>query len=615
MLFLKKTYRALKIISDSLSDQFHPHIIGIDNPKTAWERLNALLNNTSSLNASTLARIYQELEIESDDLESYFAKLRLSIENQKAINVLYTDEQIIAKIVNDLSRSGRGENFRVYYQMASSQQGFKLTYQEAEQMILTMCKNRDPSNKNEMALTASQQTKKKEKRKYCSYCKKPNQVIKECWRKNPHLAPQREKKPNQTSLFNVSLIDHADHPWFIDTGASNHQTYQREILHDTRKPKPDEMFVGGNKPGTQLTVELIGSVFAQVWNEENWQQVTIKNVRFVPNASFNLFSVGAMPKHIITVIQGEKTTFFNGSDKLMVAYKNKTKYKNLFNLVIKVIESTEDVSCATLALVDSLPIQHERFVHISPRRISQMASEGSVLGLPQKLKGNIDYCTPCLQGKMTDISHPTVKPKHEHLESGEYIHMDIRGYKHTSYWHNRYFLLIKDELTGYRKVYFLKTKSEALTKYLLFENEVKMETGNNVIKIRVDQGSEFVSSRFLEHIKSRGIILEYACKATPQKNGKSERENRTIIEHATAILTATDLGEYFWDESVNTVTYVLNRTTIGNSKITPYELWHGEKPTVQHFHIFGSEGQALIKDNNLHQVHQNCRAKMERNNT
>jgi hypothetical protein len=44
----------------------------------------------------------------------------------------------------------------------------------------------------------------------------------------------------------------------------------------------------------------------------------------------------------------------------------------------------------------------------------------------------------------------------------------------------------------------------------------------------------------------------------------------------------------FWGEAVVTTVYILNRspTKALNSR-TPYEAWHGRKPTVSHLRVFG----------------------------
>ena len=45
---------------------------------------------------------------------------------------------------------------------------------------------------------------------------------------------------------------------------------------------------------------------------------------------------------------------------------------------------------------------------------------------------------------------------------------------------------------------------------------------------------------------------------------------------------------YFWAEAVRTAVYVLNRApTRSLEGVTPYEAWHGRKPSVQHLRTFG----------------------------
>jgi hypothetical protein len=44
----------------------------------------------------------------------------------------------------------------------------------------------------------------------------------------------------------------------------------------------------------------------------------------------------------------------------------------------------------------------------------------------------------------------------------------------------------------------------------------------------------------------------------------------------------------FWGEAVVTAVYILNRSpTKTLNGMTPYEAWHGRKPTVSHLRVFG----------------------------
>ena len=47
----------------------------------------------------------------------------------------------------------------------------------------------------------------------------------------------------------------------------------------------------------------------------------------------------------------------------------------------------------------------------------------------------------------------------------------------------------------------------------------------------------------------------------------------------------------FWGEAVTTAVYVLNRApTKSLEGVTPYEAWHGKKPSVEHLRVFGCVG-------------------------
>ncbi|EZA46811.1 Copia protein [Ooceraea biroi] len=84
--------------------------------------------------------------------------------------------------------------------------------------------------------------------------------------------------------------------------------------------------------------------------------------------------------------------------------------------------------------------------------------------------------------------------------------------------------------------------------------------------------------------------MENSAPFTPEQNGKIERDNRTIVESARTMLQAKGLPKHLWAEVVNTAVYVLNRvvSTGTSCNKTPYELWTGKVPDLQHLKIFGS---------------------------
>ena len=108
-------------------------------------------------------------------------------------------------------------------------------------------------------------------------------------------------------------------------------------------------------------------------------------------------------------------------------------------------------------------------------------------------------------------------------------------------------------------------------------------------RLRSDNGGEYTSSAFTEFLKSHGIKRELTVARRPQQNGVSERMNRTLMEMTRTMIVAMRLSKSNWAEATNTAVYIRNRccsATLPAGK-TPYELWTGQKPSVQHLRMFG----------------------------
>ena len=73
----------------------------------------------------------------------------------------------------------------------------------------------------------------------------------------------------------------------------------------------------------------------------------------------------------------------------------------------------------------------------------------------------------------------------------------------------------------------------------------------------------------------------------PQLNGVSERRNQTLLDMVRSMMSFTDLPEFLWGYCLKTVIYVLNRVPSKTVPTTPYEIWHGKKPSLNHLRIWG----------------------------
>ena len=61
------------------------------------------------------------------------------------------------------------------------------------------------------------------------------------------------------------------------------------------------------------------------------------------------------------------------------------------------------------------------------------------------------------------------------------------------------------------------------------------------------------------------------------------------MEMASCLLHENSLPKFLWAEAINTVVYLLNRLPTRAVKgKTPFEAWHGFRPSVKHLRVFGS---------------------------
>ncbi|GJV23141.1 retrovirus-related pol polyprotein from transposon TNT 1-94 [Tanacetum coccineum] len=106
-----------------------------------------------------------------------------------------------------------------------------------------------------------------------------------------------------------------------------------------------------------------------------------------------------------------------------------------------------------------------------------------------------------------------------------------------------------------------------------------------------DHGREFDNEvQFGAFCDANGITHNFLAPRTPQSNRVVERKNRTLQEMARTMLNEQSIPQKFWCNAVDTSTYILNRILIrpflGK---TPYELFKGKKPSLEHFKVFGSK--------------------------
>ncbi|GJT74032.1 retrovirus-related pol polyprotein from transposon TNT 1-94 [Tanacetum coccineum] len=110
----------------------------------------------------------------------------------------------------------------------------------------------------------------------------------------------------------------------------------------------------------------------------------------------------------------------------------------------------------------------------------------------------------------------------------------------------------------------------------------------SVISVRTDRGIEFLNKTLNAFFKEEGIEHQTSTPRTPEQNGVVERGNRTLVEAAQTMLSASKLPLFFWAEAIATTCYTQNRSIlILTHEKMAYHIINDRKPLIKHLHIFG----------------------------
>ena len=198
-------------------------------------------------------------------------------------------------------------------------------------------------------------------------------------------------------------------------------------------------------------------------------------------------------------------------------------------------------------------------------------------------------CEACAQGKMHRIPFPKKSEKETH-QPLQLVRSDLCGPMNVdSVGGSKYVLTFTDDYTRYVTAYFIKNKSEVLSKCVEYVTKMENEIDLRVRAVRTDNGGEYTSQYFKKFCADKGIAQQLTNPYTPEQNGVSARLNRTLIESTRSMLIHAKMPLKFWAEAVNTAVYLHNRSPTSALKDkTPFESWFGKKPNVSNLNVFGS---------------------------
>lgn len=300
------------------------------------------------------------------------------------------------------------------------------------------------------------------------------------------------------------------------------------------------------------------SLYLRASRHEN-KIIKLENVLYVPELCNNLLSVPTITERGHTVIFNKTRAFVKREDGSIIL--TTTKRENLY----VVDEEANRAWNAEHETDENLQKWHQRYGHVNINDLKKMKTEEMVDGMNLMTKSNEFKYEVCAKCKIH--VQPFKNSVHREREVLNLVHSDICGPMTVeSLGGVKYFVTFTDDFTGYTET-MLHNRSDVLEAFKDYKRKVEKQTGQQIRKLRTDNGREYLSNKFKDFLKAEGIIHQLSVEYTPQLNGVAKRKNRTLVEMTRCIMLQGNLPQSLWAEAINSATYRMPAKQMCNQNV------------------------------------------------
>ncbi|MHB1946432.1 MAG: reverse transcriptase domain-containing protein, partial [Metallibacterium sp.] len=593
-----------------------------DDGNKAWGILNDLFEKKDKLRAASLRVELANIRLlEGGDMEAYLTKLtRVSQDLADAQGQPIDEQELISKLFVGLPKSysswiaAKAETNDDFHKLCDQLRSINRFDTERERLygdetaFRTEQRNiPKPNYKRDWKLGQDKQKRPDERNKQpprrnreppvCYNCGKTGHISRYCRAPRNNRPKQPENETTMCIYENEDIDDELNEileeisgdeeideanlsytnklDWIVDSGATSHMCNDRTAFKDIGQTEIKTVQVADGK---HIEVKGKGDISLMIPDQRGQERrIKLENVLWMPNLAKNLLSVRILMKN------GHEVNFRNDRGEILLKGKNfhlpVNPRGNLYILeTTKAIKNQDELALLATSKAD-LQTWHERLGHRNLKMIKELPEH--VSGMEITKLGDIS-CETCYKTKMTKIPfelNPNVAEKPLAV-----VYSDLTGKIKTpsAIEGHSYAMNFIDDASKLVKVYTMKNKSEALSKFKQFI----VDYGKPAL-LRTDNGGEYTSEEFKKFCLENRIRRETTIPRTPEQNGRSERYWRTLFEMTRALMETAKLGKEWWGRAIIYAAHIMNRCTNSITNKTAFEIFYGRKPSLANIRTFG----------------------------
>ncbi|CAL9025054.1 unnamed protein product [Prunus brigantina] len=326
----------------------------------------------------------------------------------------------------------------------------------------------------------------------------------------------RPPAPSANLCASDTMPGMGSNTWIIDTGASDHMTYDTNMFDELSRNPRDPYITSANGLPSPVTGE--GTIHLT-------PSLPLSHALLVPNIRCNLLSVGRLLDTLNASATFYSTHCFFQDLKTHAKIGHGKRIGGLYYLQLPAAA----VRGCVANKVQGGSVKDKQQLWLWHRRLGH-PSFGYLKHLFPSLFRSCDEssfkCETCVMAK----SHCIVFPLSNNKDAlpFELVHSD--------------------------------NKHDVASILPEFCAMVSTQFHANVKVFRTDNGGEYVNHTLTQFFRDQGIIHQTTTPFTPQQNGVSERKNRQLLEVARSLMLDMSVPHHLWGHGVLAAAYLINRT-------------------------------------------------------